>query len=163
MERKMRCTNNARVRYFFIFFFFYCLYKSRGMFLRPFCSSSLACAKFPGARLRRLPDERPSSRIPFLVNHPVHARDSPPTRSRRQKRFVQRKIFYIKYIYLYFLFYFFQGAAALYEIGSNVSYYYYTTGFVSTSCYAILTLHATLQLYAARHYTNSQCRRLYIQ
>lgn len=41
------------------------------MFLRPFCSPSLACAKFPGARLRRLPDERPSSRIPFLVNHPV--------------------------------------------------------------------------------------------
>jgi hypothetical protein len=88
---------------------------------------------------------RPGYRF-SLITRSARARDLPPTRSRRQKRFVQRKILYIKCIYFYF-FSLFQGAAAAYEIGSNVSYYYYTTGFVRTSCYATLTPHATLRLH----------------
>jgi len=128
------------------------------MFLRPFCSPSLACAKFPGARLRRLPDERPSSRIPSVVNHPARARarararegHSPPTRSHRQKSVLCGEKYYIIYVYSYnnnnddsIQFFFFIYILLLlllysrhvYEIGGNVSSY--TTGFVSTSCRAL--------------------------
>jgi len=115
------------------------------MFLRPFCSPSLACAKFPGARLRRLPDERrrPGYRS-SLITRSGRAQEghSPPRLGRvAKKRFVWRKILYsnnnnninndesiqLFFILLYFLFFFlFKAATAIAAFTKSAAMYHHT-------------------------------------